>query len=191
MADKIAVEIRENFGKGASRQLRRDGRVPAVVYGHESEVVHISFDAHEIFLATKGQANPILTLVNGDKESLVLVKEIQRHPLRRTIEHLDLLRVTRSEKVDVEVPVEVTGESFSGTIHSIELMRLLVKAPAVDIPERILVDITGRKEGENVTVADLVLPEDTETEVDPEAIVIVISLPEASQEQAEEEESAE
>jgi len=156
MADKIQVDRRQSFGKGASRQLRREGRTPAVVYGHGSEPVHISFDSHEIFLATKGQANPILTIALEGKEQLVLVKELQRNPLTRIIEHLDLLRVKQGEKVDVEVPVEVTGESFSGTIHTVELMHVLVKAPATAIPESIVVDVEGRHE---VQVAHVVAAE--------------------------------
>lgn len=182
MADKIQVDRRQSFGKGASRQLRREGRTPAVVYGHGSDPVHISFDSHEIFLATKGQANPILTIALEGKEQLVLVKELQRNPLTRIIEHLDLLRVKQGEKVDVEVPVEVTGESFSGTIHTVELMHVLVKAPATAIPESIVVDVEGRKDGENVTVADLTFPQGVEVETDPEAIVVVISTPSAPSE---------
>jgi ribosomal protein L25, Ctc-form len=182
MADKIHVERRESFGKGASRQLRRDGRTPAVVYGHGSEPVHISFDSHEIFLATKGQANPILTISLEGKDQLVLVKELQRNPLSRIIEHLDLLRVAQGEKVEVEVPVEISGESFPGTIHTVELMHVLVKAPATAIPEAIVVDVEGRKDGENVTVADLTFPQGVEVETDPEAIVVVISTPSAPSE---------
>ena len=177
MSDKIQVDRRKSFGKGASRQLRRDGRTPAVVYGHGSDPVHISFDSHEIFLATKGQANPILTVELEGKEQLVLVKELQRNPLTRIIEHLDLLRVKQGEKVDVEVPVEVTGESFSGTIHTVELMHVLVKAPATAIPEAIVVDVEGRKDGENITVADLTFPAGVEVETDPESIVVVIATP--------------
>ena len=180
MSDKIQVDRRKSFGKGASRQLRRDGRTPAVVYGHGSDPVHISFDSHEIFLATKGQANPILTVELEGKEQLVLVKELQRNPLTRIIEHLDLLRVKQGEKVDVEVPVEVTGESFPGTIHTVELMHVLVKAPATAIPEAIVVDVEGREDGSHVTVADLALPTGVESEADPETIVVVVSTPQAT-----------
>ncbi|MDO4888726.1 MAG: 50S ribosomal protein L25/general stress protein Ctc [Actinomycetaceae bacterium] len=175
MADKVAAELRTDFGKGASRQLRRSGRVPAVIYGHGSEPVHVSFDTHEVFLATKGQANPIFTIVVEGKSQLVLVKELQRNPLTRNFEHLDLLRVATGEKVDVEVPVEVTGETAPGTIHTIELMNVLVKAPATDIPESVVVDVEGREDGQHVTVADLNFAPGVESDLDPEAIVVVIS----------------
>lgn len=82
MADKLEAASRSHFGKGASRRLRRDGRVPAVIYGHGADPVHVSVDAHEIFLATKGQANPILTVVVDGRDQLVLVKELQRNPSR-------------------------------------------------------------------------------------------------------------
>ena len=177
MADKLEAASRSHFGKGASRRLRRDGRVPAVIYGHGADPVHVSVDAHEIFLATKGQANPILTVVVDGRDQLVLVKELQRNPLSRAIEHLDLLRVASGEKVEVEVPIEVTGESAPGTIHTIELMHVLVKAPATHIPEAVVVDVEGRKDGENITVADLTFPAGVEVETDPESIVVVIATP--------------
>lgn len=179
MADnsKLVAELRDAFGKGAARKLRREGRVPVVAYGHGAEPLHLSLDAHDVFLATKGQANALLTVdVNGE-EFLALVKELQRNPLSRQIEHLDLLRVVKGEKVEVEVPVEVVGESASGTIHTIELMHLLVKAPATTLPEVIQIDVTGREDGAHVTVADVKLPADVEIELDPETIVVVIATP--------------
>ena len=183
MADnsKISAELRTSFGKGSSRQLRRDGRVPAVVYGHGADSLHLSLDSHDVFLATKGQANAVLTVSVDGEEILALVKELQRNPLSRQIEHLDLLRVAKGEKVEVEVPVVTIGESASGTIHQVELMTVLVKASATAIPETIEVDVTGLAEGEHVTVADLKLPEGSEVDLDPEAIVVVISAPEAEE----------
>ena len=89
----LVAEARNDFGKGASRQLRRAGRVPAVVYGKGSEAQHLSFDAHEVFLAVKGKKNPVLTIAVDGAEQTVQVKEIQRHPVRRTIDHIDLITV--------------------------------------------------------------------------------------------------
>ncbi len=177
-SNKLSAFSRTNFGKGAARQLRRAGRIPAVVYGHGAEPVHLSFDEHDVFLATKGQANAVLTVDLEGEELLALVKDIQRNPLSRAIEHLDLLRVSRSEKVEVEIPVEVTGESASGTIHQVEVMQLLVKAPAVAIPENIVISVDGLEDGNHVTVADIAFPEDVECDLDPETIVVVISRPE-------------
>ena len=175
MADKITAEIRESFGKGSSRQLRRDGRTPAVVYGHGIDPTHISFDSHEIFLATKGKANPLLNVTVDGKEIFALVKEIQRHPIRRTINHLDLLVVTEKEKVDVEVPVVVEGESFSGTLSTLEVAHLTVQAPVISIPESIVVNIDGRQGGEHLTIADIEFPKNVVCDMDPETIVVGIA----------------
>ncbi|MCF2706743.1 50S ribosomal protein L25/general stress protein Ctc [Arcanobacterium haemolyticum] len=174
----ISALARTTFGKGASRQLRRDGRTPAVVYGHGADPIHLSFDAHDIFLATKGVANALLTVDLEGEEVLALVKDIQRNPLSRIIEHVDLLRVVKGEKVDVEVPVEVIGESAAGTIHTVEHQHLMLKASATNLPEVIKVDITGREEGAHITVADIEFPEGSECELDPETIVVVIAAPE-------------
>lgn len=179
MADivKLAAELRGTFGKGAARKLRRAGRVPAVAYGHGADPVHLSFDAHDIFMATR-QANALLSVDLDGQEMLAIVKEMQRNPISRDIEHVDLLRVKKGEKVEVEVPVEVVGESAPGTIHTIELMHVLVKAPATALPEAIEVDVTGLEEGQHVTVADLKLPQDVDIELDPQTVVVVVSLPE-------------
>lgn len=181
MANKsiqIAAQSRTDFGKGASRQLRRDGRIPAVAYGHNATPTHLSLDSHDVFLATKGVANALLSVEIDSDSMLALVKDIQRNPLSRKIEHLDLLRVTRDEKVDVEVPVEVVGESASGTISTIELMTLLVKAPVVDIPESIVIDVTDRADGSHVTIGDITFPDDVISEQDLSTIVVVITTPE-------------
>ena len=192
MADeKLYADRRHEFGKGSARKLRREGRVPAVVYGRGRRPSHMSFDAHEIFLAIKGHANAVLNVDVEGIDLFALVKDIQRHPIRRTIEHIDLWRVTEEDKVEVEVPVEVTGESFSGTIHTIEMMDLLVKAPVIAIPEEIVVDIEGLQNGEHVTVADLKLPENVVCELDPETIVVGISIPAIEKVVEETEEGAE
>jgi len=175
MADKLSAAARTNFGKGSARQLRRDGRVPAVVYGHGAEPVHFSVDAHELFLAIKGQANALLTVDLDGEDILALVKDIQRHPLSRQLVHADLLRVNKGEKVEVEVPVEIVGESAPGTMATLEILHLLVKAPATNIPEVIEVNVEGREEGAHVTVADIAFAGDVECEIDSEAVVVVVS----------------
>ena len=183
MADKLSAVARTNFGKGSARQLRREGRVPAVAYGHGAEPVHFSVDAHELFLAIKGQANALLSIELDGEDILALVKDIQRHPLSRQLVHADLLRVNKGEKVDVEVPVELVGESAVGTMANVEILHLLVKAPATHLPEVITVDVEGREDGAHVTVADIVFPADVECEIDPQAVVVVISA-EASEAEA-------
>ncbi|MGO1638936.1 50S ribosomal protein L25/general stress protein Ctc [Ancrocorticia populi] len=175
---KLIAEARNSFGKGSSRQLRRAGRVPAVAYGHGTDPVHMSVDAHELFLAIKGQANALLDVELDGEKMLVLVKDIQRHPISRDYLHADLLRVKRGEKVQVEVPVEVIGEPAPGTIHTVEYMALPILAPATDIPDYITVDVTGRADGEHITVGDIDFPAGVECELESDTIVVVVTTPE-------------
>lgn len=182
MPDVISATLRTEFGKGAARRLRRTEHIPAVLYGHGTDPVHLALPTHEVFLATKGSANAVLEISFEGKSELALVKDIQRDVVSNNFEHIDLLLVRRGEKVTVEVPVVTEGESVSGTIHSVELMALEVQAEATSIPESIVVQIEGLDDGEIVRVADLTLPGGVTTEVDPEAAVVVISIPRAEEE---------
>lgn len=176
-AAKLTAETRDEFGKGAARRLRRDGRVPAVLYGHGIEPVHVHLDAHDMFLAVKGNPNALVSLTIDGELSLALVKDIQRNPLSRSIEHVDFLRVKRDEKVEVEIPLVVVGEPAPGLINTLELLNILVSAPAIDIPESIEVNVEGLEDGARITVADLKLPEDVEALVDGEEIVSLVMEP--------------
>ena len=114
MADKINAEQRTQFGKGAARKLRAAGRVPAVVYGHGTDPVHISLPGHELSLIIR-RANAVLDLALPSGAQLALVKDVQKDPVRQIIEHVDLLAVRRGERVQVDLPVIVVGEPFPGT----------------------------------------------------------------------------
>lgn len=179
MADVISATLRTEFGKGAARRLRRTEHIPAVLYGHGTDPVHLALPTHDVFLATKGSANAVLEIAFDGRSELALVKDIQRDVVSNDFEHLDLLLVRRGEKVTVEVPVVTEGESVSGTIHSLELMALEVQAEATSIPESIIVPIDGLDDGSIVRVSDLTLPKGVTTEVDPEWAVVVISIPRA------------
>lgn len=191
MNETLKADIRKEFGKGAARRLRREEKLPGVLYGHEEEPMHLELDYHTTFLAVRGNANALLSIeVEGEKH-LAIVKDVQRNPLSRLIEHIDLLRVKKGEKVDVEVPVVVEGEPAGDAIATVELLQVMAKAPAIAIPEAITVDVEGLEEGTHVTVADLKLPEDVEVELDPETIVVVIAVPSVDvPEEAEESEEA-
>ena len=106
---QIAAEPRNEFGKGASRRIRRAGKVPAVLYGHGTDPVHVTLPAHETLLALR-TANALLSLDLGGKQQLALPKQVQRDPIRGTLDHVDLIIVRRGEKVTVEVPLHVVGE---------------------------------------------------------------------------------
>ncbi|MDY5128669.1 50S ribosomal protein L25/general stress protein Ctc [Actinotignum urinale] len=189
---KLEAVTRKEFGKGASRRMRRDGNTPAVLYGHGEEPQHMGINSHDVFLATKGNANALVTVCLEGEDHLALVKDIQRNPLTRNIEHIDLLRVKRDEKVEVEVPVEVVGEPESGLIYTIDVLNVLVMAPAIDIPETIVADVEGLSDGERVTVADLKHADDVEVLLPADEIIVSVILPEveASEEEADAEDEA-
>lgn len=168
---------RTRLGKGASRQARRDGLVPAVVYGHGSEPRHVVLDEHATRLALRSNENALIELDIEGETLLVLTKEVQRHPIRPGVQHVDFLLVNRNERVDIEVPVNVIGTSAPGTIHMIELDHVEVTVPAIAIPEAIDVDITGVEGGTIITVADLALPKDVEAISGAELAVVNVTIP--------------
>lgn len=175
----LVAELRENFGKGYARRLRAAGRIPAVIYGHGTDPQHVSLPGHETMLLLR-KANAILELDIAGKNELVLVKDVQKDPVRQLIEHLDLIIVKRGEKVQVEVPIHLEGESFSGTIAMQDLNTLRLEAEATHIPERITVDIEGAQEGTQIHAKDLVLPSGSTLLDDPDALVVNIIVPAAA-----------
>ncbi|MCV2489566.1 50S ribosomal protein L25/general stress protein Ctc [Geodermatophilus sp. YIM 151500] len=174
MADfRLVAERRTEFGKGSARRTRREGRVPAVLYGHGQDVVHLSLPAREFAAALRnGGSNALLTVVLDGKEQLALTKDVQRDPLTRVHEHADLLIVRRGEKVTVDVPVVVTGEPAAETLVSVELNTVSIQVAATAIPESIEVDVTGRGAHEGVTGADLRLPSGATLLTDADALVV-------------------
>lgn len=188
MADfRLVAEARTEFGKGSARRTRRAGRVPAVLYGHGQDVVHLSLPAREFAAALRnGGSNVLLTVVLDGREQLALTKAVQRDPLTRVHEHVDLLVVRRGEKVTVDVPVHVVGDAAPETLVSIELNTVSVEAPATDIPEAVEVDVTGREAGHGVTAAELQLPASATVLTDAEALVVnVMAAPTAEALEAE------
>lgn len=174
----LNAELRTETGKGAARRARRAGKLPAVIYSHDTETRSLYLPAHETFLIVKDNANALVSVLIEGKTQLALVKAVQRHPVRRDLLHVDLLAVSRTEKVDVAVPIEVHGESAPGTIHAQETFELAVSCPAIEIPESIHVSVEGLEEGAVVRVGDLTLPEDVTTDVDPEEVVVSVMIPE-------------
>lgn len=174
---EVAIKgaLRNEFGKGASRRIRRDGQVPAVIYGHGEKPTHISLPAREVGVAIK-TTNVLLNIDLGEKQELVLPKSIVRNPLKGTLEHIDLIIVRRGEKVVVNVPVHAAGrhdpEGILEHVHnSIE-----VEVEATSIPKFFELDITGLMAGESKLAADVPLPEGVTLKSDPKMIVIHLSL---------------
>ncbi|MDQ1530384.1 MAG: large subunit ribosomal protein [Microbacteriaceae bacterium] len=175
MADKISAESREKFGKGAARKLRAAGRIPAVLYGHGSDPVHISLPGHQTALIIR-KANAVLDLDVAGTNQLALVKDVQRDPVRQIIEHVDLLAVRSGETVQVEVPVRVEGESAPGTISTLDVQTLLLDAEATHIPEYVVVNIEDAPDGTHFTAAEIPLPQGAKLASDPTLLIVGISL---------------
>lgn len=180
MADdnKLVAEIRDQFGKGFARRIRAAGRIPAVIYGHGTDPQHVSLPGHEVSLILR-KANQVLELDIAGTTQLALVKDVQKDPVRQIIEHLDLVVVRKGEKVTVDVPVHLEGESFSGTIAALDATTLSVEAEATHIPERITIDIEGAEEGTQILAKDVTLPEGTTLVSDPETLVVNVTVPAA------------
>lgn len=178
---RISAELRDKFGKGAARQLRRDGKIPAVLYGHKEEAVHLALPEHELFLALK-TPNVLLNLDFGGRRQLALPKAVQKDPVRRTLEHVDLLLVRRGETVTVEVPLVTVGDIASGGLLEHTLNSLSVEAEATHIPTSIELSIEGLEIGSQVLAKDVSLPRGVELSTDPEHVVVhVLAAPTAEQ----------
>ena len=174
MADyRLVAEPRTEFGKGSARRTRRAGRIPAVLYGHGLDVVHLSLPAREFAAVLRnGGSNALITIELDGTEHLALTKAVQRDPLTRVHEHVDLLTVRRGEKTTVEVPIVVVGEPGVDAIPNHQMNAVSIEADATRLPDSIEVDVTGRTAGQNITAGDLVLPAGSTLISDPEALVI-------------------
>jgi large subunit ribosomal protein L25 len=172
----VAVDIRTSFGKGAARKLRASGKIPAVVYGHGADPLHVALPAHETTLIAR-RANALIELKMTDGEQLVLIKDVQRDPVRQIIEHLDLVIVRKGEKVTVDIAVHVEGEPISGTMVQMDHSSITVEAEATHIPEYVSVNVDGLEEGSQIHAGELSLPDGATLVTDPEALILSIQLP--------------
>jgi len=172
----VDADIRTSFGKGAARKLRQAGKIPAVVYGHGAAPLHVAVPAHETTLIAR-RANALIDLKMPDEKQLVLIKDIQRDPVRQIIEHLDLVIVRKGEKVTVDIAVHVEGESISGTMVQLEHGAISVEAEATHIPESVSVSVQGLEEGAQIHAGEITLPEGTSLLSDPEMLILSIQLP--------------
>ena len=171
----IIAEARTEFGKGAARRIRRADKIPAVLYGHGTDPVHITLPGHETLLALR-TANALLSIQLDGGSQLALPKQVQRDPIKRTIEHVDLVLVRRGEKVTVDVAVQIEGEAAPDALVDVVATTIPVEAEATHIPEHVVVSIEGLGVGTQVTAGDLKLPEgSTLSGLDPETLVINIT----------------
>lgn len=172
---KIAAELRTEFGKGAARRLRRAEKVPAVLYGHGTDPIHLSLPTHDTALALKNP-NALLTLdIQGGSSEMALPKHVQRDPIKGFIKHVDLLLVRRGEKVTVDVAVHVTGDAISGSMVSVENPTISIEAEATHIPEEVLVSVEGLDIGTQIHAKDLELPRGSSLAADEELLVVNVT----------------
>jgi large subunit ribosomal protein L25 len=187
----IQAETRTEFGKGAARRIRRADKVPAVLYGHGSDPIHLTLPGHDTMLALKhGGVNALLTLTVDGKEYLSLPKQVQRDPIKGFLEHLDLVIVKKGEKVTVEIPVHLNGEPGPDALVVTEHATVTVEAEATHIPEYIEIDIEGLEVGSQIFAKDLTLPKGSTVLADEDTLIVNIThAPTAEEVEAELEEA--
>ena len=188
-------------GTRPSKRLRGNGKVPATVYGLGRDAVSVAVDWRElrVALTTEAGMNALINLeVDGGETDLTIVKELQRHPIKRSVLHVDFLRVSRDVAIEVEVPITLQGEAEQvlrdGGIVEQALHSLTVRAKPGSIPNELTLDISALSIGDTLRVSELRLPDGVETDVDPEEAVVIGAAPQAAElpeEEAAEEEGAE
>ena len=180
---KLTAESRTEFGKGAARRLRRAHKIPAVLYGHGSQPVHVALPGHATMLALK-HSNTLLTLeLDGGTTTLALPKDVQRHPVRHEIEHVDLVIVRRGEKVTVDVPVHLVGVPAPGVIPNVELNTLPLLVEATSIPAAVELSIEDAEAGTHYHAGQISLPAGATLAGDPDALVVVLTAAETGPEE--------
>jgi large subunit ribosomal protein L25 len=181
--NKLTAAVRTRTGKGASRQARRDGKVPAVLYGHGADPQHLELSAHDFAAVLRNSGtNAVLTLDINGKEQLALTKALEIHPIRRNIQHADLLVVRRGEKVTVDVNVVVEGDAANGTLVTQDANTIQIEAEALSIPEHLTVSIEGVEAGTQITAGQIELPAGVGLISDPDTLVInIVEAPSAEE----------
>jgi large subunit ribosomal protein L25 len=180
MADvTLAAEVGRPAGSRATRRLRREGKIPGVIYGHGTDPVSVAVQARELRVALNGEAgaNQLLSLDTGSETYLALARDMQRHPIAQTVTHVDFQIVRRDEIITAEVPVTLTGEALEvqhgdGLVDQ-QMFTLLIKARPSDIPTSIEVDISALTIGDQLRVSDIALPNGVSTDVDPETAIAI------------------
>jgi len=171
---KLTAESRNEFGKGAARRLRRAKMIPAVLYGHGTEPVHVALPGHATMLALKN-SNALLALDLDGAVQLALPKDVQRNPVRGDIEHVDLVLVRRGEKVVVEVQLHVTGSPADNALATSELNTLSLEVLATAIPQSVEISVEGVRAGTQIHAGQIELPEGAILHGDPEAIAVIVA----------------
>ena len=172
-SNNLTVSVRTETGKGASRRARREGKVPAVLYGHGTDPQHLLLPAHELSAVLRNSGtNAVLVLDIEGTEQLALTKALEIHPIRRTVQHADLLVVRKGEKVTVEVSIVVEGDAVPGTLVTQDANTIEIEAEALSIPEHIVVSVEDAEAGTQFLAGELTLPAGVTLISDPELLVV-------------------
>jgi large subunit ribosomal protein L25 len=179
---KIAAETRTEFGKGAARRIRRDSKVPGVLYGHGSDPIHLTLPGHELLLALRTPNVLIALDIDGKSNELAIPKSVQRDPIKGFLEHVDLQLVTRGEKVNVEIYVHTEGDLAPGAFLLEHVLNALpVEAEATHIPESVTVSIEGLSAGDSILAKDIPLPSGTKLGVEGDTVVLQVLAAQAEE----------
>ena len=175
---KLEGEIRNEFGKGVARRLRVANKIPATIYAGGEQPAFVTLPMRETTLALR-HTNALFTIAFGDESKMAVVKDVQRNPVKRIIEHIDFLEVKAGEKIDVEVPVFVEGTPKGAAVAFVDIQELKVRADVANLPEKIVINVDGLAGGAKVFAKDVVLPEGAELDIeDPEESVVTVEVPE-------------
>ncbi len=185
--NNLTAAVRTETGKGASRRARREGRVPVVLYGHGTEPRHLELDGHDFAAVLRNAGtNALLTLDIEGTEQLALPKALDIHPIRRSIQHADLIVVRRGEKVTVEVNIVVEGDAAPGTLVTQDANTLEIEADPTSIPQQFAVSVEDAQVGTQITAGDIELPAGVSLVSEPDMLLVnVVEAP--SEEQLESE----
>ena len=186
MATTITLEgaARTEFGKGAARRMRVANLIPATVYAGGEEPVFVQLPMKETTLSLR-HTNALFTIKFGDETKMAVVKDVQRNPVKRIVEHVDFYEVKAGEKIDVEVPVFVEGTPKGAAVAFVDIQELKVRADVANLPEKIVVNVDGLTDGSKVFAKDVALPEGVVLDVeDPEESVVTVEVPEDAADEA-------
>ncbi len=179
---KLEGEARSEFGKGVARRLRVANKIPATIYAGGEEPAFVTLPMRETTLALR-HTNALFTIAFDGNTKMAVVKDVQKNPVKRIIEHVDFLEVKAGEKIDVEVPVFVEGTPKGAAVAFVDIQELKVRADVANLPEKIVVNVEGLTDGTKVLLKDVVLPEGVELDVeDPEESVVTVEVPEDASE---------
>ena len=173
-SNHLLTEVRDTFGKGVARKIRARGKIPAVIYGHGTEPQHVTLPGHETALILR-KSNQVLELDIQGTIQLALVKDVQKDPVRQIIEHIDLIVIRKGEKVIVDIPVHIEGESAPGTSVNQGSNTVSLEVEATHIPENVVVSIEGLTEGAQILAKDLTLPAGATLVTDEETLIVGVT----------------